>query len=419
MVAAVLTKSGFSNFGYEKFVVTEKGREFLSLGNDGVEDLMDHRGNISSSRSRYKKMIHKYVIIPKSKEFLQQVTDQFEKEKTACCLLSNKAIANLAVTSRGKLSTDLLFPNAKPKPVKQHGSSITTLEPETSSPSDVHREPNISLDCGSHHRDSDSGMKRSLSSPVSYRANKIVGLSSANQVEQSSLSPVSRIGAHKAILTPAEIFQLQLALRETRSILSAQSGMKPYDVLSTDSVHALSELLPTSVDELKGVAGWDAWKIQTFGQSFCTTIVNFLCTCGKRPLGDSVDCTEGSAASEKPWHEDFCEQDIEAVNKFKTSYSVTLYRPDYNKKKEDYQLQDPAPSQEAVHHQTVGMNIRPGSPPHAIHTVSQSDSATAASTSTSTRGSKDSGQRTMKKKLDFMAQLKSTCNNLLFYVLHI
>ena len=47
------------------------------------------------------------------------------------------------------------------------------------------------------------------------------------------------------------MLQLQLALRESRSILSVQTGMKPYDFLSTDSVHTLSELLPTFVIELK------------------------------------------------------------------------------------------------------------------------------------------------------------------------
>ena len=47
------------------------------------------------------------------------------------------------------------------------------------------------------------------------------------------------------------MLQLQLALRESRSILSVQTGMKPYDLLSNDSVHTSSELLPTFVVELK------------------------------------------------------------------------------------------------------------------------------------------------------------------------
>lgn len=405
MVAAVLTKSGFSNFGYEKFVVTDKGRQFLSLsGNDHhTEDLVNGTGNTSSrSRSRYDRRIHKHSIVPQSKEFIQQVSDQVAKEKTACCSLSNKAIANLQVNTSGNLATGLLFPNTKRKLVPKHDEE----QDNYCRPSTPQRAVSIPIDQSSSNssssRDNNSGMKRSLSSPVAYRENKITIKNESDQ--SSSLSQVT--------LTLAERFQLQLALRETRSNLSLQTGMKPYDVLSTEAVHALSELLPTSVDELIDVAGWNDWKIQTFGQAFCVTIANFLSTCGKLPLVADVDRTEGSVVSGMApavavQQGDYLEQDRETWNKYTNLTSVSLYRPDYNKKKEDYQVQnDDTP-------ESAESSIRAVPPPHSVSSsitavAPQSTPVPTAASNSSAKGSKDPGQRTMKKKLDFMAQLKST-----------
>ena len=244
MVAAVLTRSGFSSFGYEKFVVTEKGRQFLSQGSKNASALNEFADN-----SRYRKDIHVYSIVPKSREFAKQASIQIQKAKSISRSLSapKSLLHQPAAAVKETKSDQIGFPCKDSNSRCDHFESGKCL---------------MHANCNDSNNEISDSKKRRSSSP---------------EIQLSDFDSLR--------LLPAESLQLEVALRETRSKLAQEAHMKPYEVLTTEALADLMKSLPTTLDELISISkgSWGEWKLQNFGAVFCKTIHDFLAMCGKLP----------------------------------------------------------------------------------------------------------------------------------------
>jgi superfamily II DNA helicase RecQ len=69
--------------------------------------------------------------------------------------------------------------------------------------------------------------------------------------------------------------QLERQLRQTRNDIAQRSGLNPYNVLTTADIAQLVQAAPETLAALGALSGWGDWKLRNFGQAFVDAVVRF------------------------------------------------------------------------------------------------------------------------------------------------
>ena len=214
---AVLTKLSSCAFSYQRYVVTPRGRAFLSglqlLQQQQEQGPYSHTSG--SERRAFNSIVHSYKT-PPSRELRKML--QIEE-------------------------------NLRRPPPQQHAPPLARASTYT----------------GSSSASSGSASGRSLFNFVpqsmAFDPSKVSehALLESNSIDRTKLSAELQSG-------------LERQLRQTRNDIAQRSGLNPYNVLVTADAAELVRVAPESLEELGRLPGWGDWKLRNFGQAFVDTI---------------------------------------------------------------------------------------------------------------------------------------------------
>lgn len=261
---AVLTKMYNSAFSYQRYEVTERGKEYLYSGGN-------EKANASTSAGKGQSSSYDCT------------TNIFGPTMGApLCGSSSSSSSSSGVLSAGGVgiygdgpvyATPLSRELRSAIEVEHNLKQRPTLTQQSAKSSSSGGAPSSS----SSARGSQGGRKTAadiqamftlVPQSMAFDPTKVAEFTQIVQSESSRRHDGEKIAADLRA-------NLEIRLRQTRNEIAQASGLNPYNILVTSDMQILVQAAPISLQDLATLPGWGDWKIRNFGAAFVDSIKAF------------------------------------------------------------------------------------------------------------------------------------------------